>query len=155
MIKFKFSIPDPVLQNILNARKTGFEAFKSDPRNADLDDLTMRIAYDFEKAPWTTNKEMVTSCGVSVPHPDDVDDAILASVIDMIRRCLADAWRVHLIKTDHLTDRELYDRLYNYTLVERVRQGDPTDNRVREFVDLSEGEPALPKVADRDRHYAV
>jgi hypothetical protein len=155
MTKIKFAIPDPVLENILNARKTGFEAFKNNPRNADLCPLTLRIAYECERAPLTTNKEQVQSCGLAVPDPLELDIEELPAVLDRIIRCLADAWRVHIVNTDHLTDEELYDRLYNCTLVEPIRQGDPTDTRIREFVDLTNGEPNLPKVADRDRHYAV
>lgn len=133
---FKYCIPDPVLQNILNARKTGFEEFAKDPRNANLDPMSMYMAYDFERAPITSNKEQLESCGVSVPHPNDIDDAIIGSVIHEIRQCLAQAWNVWIINTDHLYDFDLYRRLYREILPEKIRQHDPTNKNVREIIDI-------------------
>ena len=72
-----------------------------------------------EEGPTTTNFEQLIARGVELPEPDTIpDDRINSKLWDVIR-ALADI-RVFLDYTDHLSDRELYHRLWHRVLNQEV-----------------------------------
>jgi hypothetical protein len=73
------------------------------------------IAY--ETAPHTTHFDQLTRAGIDLPPPETLDDAALADKLWEIIRGLADIG-TFLSSTDHLSDRELYDLLWNDLLRE-------------------------------------
>lgn len=105
------------------------------------DPFVAGIIYDTELAPLTTNAKMLELVGV---NPDtrhaDLSDGAVATRVSEIAEGLA-VWAIYLVNTDHLTDRELLDRL-DGVLSDRVRLVVP-DN-LSEFVDLSPKEPTPP-----------
>ncbi len=124
------------------------------------------VVYDFEQAPSTTNRKQLAELGVVVAASETVDDAVLAERINAIVLGLA-RMHVYLIHTDHLSDRQLYERLDREVLDEEVPDT-PAICGAQEWIDLctgvddeeaelfgkhylsaGEGEP-LP--FDRDRH---
>jgi hypothetical protein len=86
---------------------------------------------EFERAPWTSEFELLSRDGVELPDPLEADDATVterlwAAVHAMARR------RTYLSNTDHLSDRELYTLLWEEIWHERTKDvphvtGDPDD----------------------------
>ena len=71
----------------------------------------------YERAPKTSNFEQLLARGVELPPPDRLGDAEVHAKLWEVIRGLADL-RVYLSHTDHLSDRELYDRLWSELLRE-------------------------------------
>lgn len=69
----------------------------------------------FEEGPTTTNFEQLTAAGILLPDPDAVPDSDLRTKLWEVIAGLA-ALRVFLDQTDHLSDRELYAKLWHETL---------------------------------------
>ena len=109
-------------------------------------DFVAGVIYDSECAPNTTNAKMLAMIGVDpdTRHADLSDGAVatrLRTIIDGLS-----VWGIYLISTDHLTDRELLDRLRRI-LSDEVRLTTP--DSMAEFIDLSVGAPK-PPVTNRD-----
>ncbi|MFO0826957.1 MAG: hypothetical protein U0572_02320 [Phycisphaerales bacterium] len=92
------------------------------------------MVYDFEMAPVTTNRKQLGEIGVEVPASaslaDDEVSLKLRELIDALARL-----HVYLLHTNHLSDRQLYERLEREILDEEVRDL-PADGVAREFIDL-------------------
>jgi hypothetical protein len=69
----------------------------------------------WETAPQTTHLEQLTKAGMELPAPEAMDDATLSAKLKELIECLAEI-RVFLECTDHLSDRELYTRLWSECL---------------------------------------
>lgn len=69
----------------------------------------------FEEGPTTTNFQQLVDRGVVLPPPDDIAEADIKTKLWEVLSGLA-GLRVYLDHTDHLTDRELYAKLWNDTL---------------------------------------
>jgi len=74
----------------------------------------------FETAPISTQFEQLTKDGCELPPPDSLDDAALHAKLWEIANALAER-DVYLERTDHLSDRELYEHLWHESLREEVR----------------------------------
>lgn len=73
---------------------------------------------DYEKAPLTSDLEQLQRMGIELPEPRAMDEAQMAAKLDEVIRALA-AVGSYLYSTDHLSDRELYARLYQDVLREQ------------------------------------
>jgi hypothetical protein len=92
---------------------------------------------DYEVAPVTTDFELLARAGVDLPPPDSLPDADLTAKVWEVIRQLA-ARRVFLERTNHLSDRELYARLWHKTL--REEHPDlPVDESNAWHIDLAGG----------------
>ena len=69
----------------------------------------------FEEGPTTTNFEQLKTAGVQLPEPDAVAEEDLRTKLWEVIAGLA-ILRVFLDQTDHLSDRELYAKLWHETL---------------------------------------
>lgn len=69
----------------------------------------------FEEGPTTTNFEQLTAAGVQLPEPDSIPDADIRTKVWEVLAGLTKL-RVYLDHTDHLSDRELYAKLWHDTL---------------------------------------
>lgn len=73
----------------------------------------------FEDGPTTTNFQQLLEAGIELPEPDSIEDGLLSTTVWHVIGGLAKL-RVFLHETDHLSDRELYRRLWLHTLREPV-----------------------------------
>jgi len=109
------------------------------------DRMYWTIVHDFERAEWTTNLQQLEEIGIHPPAPGEVGDTELSLVLWELIDALADLG-ISLLHTDHLTDRELYERLMLHVLREPVRDL-PPDASVHEYIDLS---PLLKRATPDD-----
>jgi hypothetical protein len=87
-------------------------------RSADYEDFAERMRA-LEDGPFTTNFNQLIDAGVELPAPETLDDEHLHRTLWSVIRALADMG-VFLEHTDHLSDRQLYSRLWRDTLREEV-----------------------------------
>ena len=73
----------------------------------------------YERAPWTTHFDQLMAAGVALPSPEEMDDAQLRAKLHEVIEKLA-ARRIFLESTDHMSDRQLYTRLWSETLREQT-----------------------------------
>jgi hypothetical protein len=79
----------------------------------------------FEEGPTTTNFQQLVDKGVALPRPDEIADADVRSKVWEVLNGLA-GLRVYLDHTDHLSERELYSKLWN----EVLREGVPAIDKI-------------------------
>lgn len=112
------------------------------------------LVYDLELAPIATNRAQLLEIGVDAPPVCSISDAAVSTHLHRLIQALAEL-QTYLVHTDHLTDRELYERLVGTILDEPVREISPGSGG-REFIDLSGGldAHAVPRTpcVDRDRN---
>lgn len=115
------------------------------------DRMFWTMVYDFERAPWTTNRKQLAELGVEVAPLGDLGteevEGRLRKVIEGLGRL-----NVFLLHTDHLGDVELYRRLSEEILDEEIRDV-PVCPGVREYIDLI-GSGAGSEQEIYLRHYA-
>ena len=119
-------------------REAGIDALVAHARaegSAMIDRMYWTIVYDLERAPTTSNRAQLRVLGIEVPPATLVEDEALPSLIAEIASGLA-RWGVYLQCTDHLTDRELYDRLESRVLDEQVAEL-PPDSGASEHIDFA------------------
>ena len=115
------------------------------------DRMFWTMVYDFERAPWTTNRRQLAEWGLEVVPIDGLSSEEVPRRLREIIEGLA-RLHIYLLHTDHLDDVELYRRLSEEILDEEVRDI-PVCPGVREYIDLVGGGP----YGDHDtylRHYA-
>ncbi|MCX7095226.1 MAG: hypothetical protein NTY50_17485 [Methylobacter sp.] len=91
--------------------------FESEQQSSALQKQFMEHVAAFEDAEWTTNFDQLAQGGMTLPAPDDLDDAQLNAKLWEVIRGLA-MLRTFLYNTDHLSDRELYEELWHQVLRE-------------------------------------
>ena len=100
------------------------------------DEMTATLHYDFQSAPLTTNYDMLQSAGVLLVSPEDIiaTGASFTFHLNHLIHSLA-ALNVFLSRTNHLTDEQLYTKLWEGPLKDEVRFLPPSEG-VSEYIDL-------------------
>ncbi len=101
------------------------------------DRMYWTLVWDLEMAPITTNAAQLAEIGYQPEPSHDVGDAELPSALRSLVRHLA-LIGVYIMRTEHLTDRELYVQLTTGILHEPIRDLPPSPDVV-EWIDLSLG----------------
>jgi hypothetical protein len=89
----------------------------------------------YEQAPLTTHFRLLEEAGVNLPPPESLDKRGLSQALRGVIEGLA-RLRVFLDQTDHLSDRELYARLWGDALREEVPDL-PLDESAAWHIDLA------------------
>ena len=74
---------------------------------------------DSEKEPWTSPFEQLTRAGFALPEPAGLDDGQVSALLKDLFARLAEI-RTYVTSTDHLSDRQLYERLWGDVLREAM-----------------------------------
>lgn len=98
-----------------------------DDCSSETEEAFWKQLVDYEAAPWTTHFHQLEMAGVSLPHPDSLNDQELATKLWEVIHKLA-LLRVFIEQTDHLSDRELYRHLWTDSLREETKALPPVAN---------------------------
>ena len=104
------------------------------------------LHYDFNLAPETTNRKQLLDIGIKMPNIDKVPEDTLPDLLRIVTEGLA-MYGIFLLHTNHLTDAEFYQRLYQI-VDEKVKEVVGGDAGMHEYVDLVGGSPE-----NRDKFY--
>jgi hypothetical protein len=106
-----------------------------DRGDADTDRTYWTMVHDFEMAPPTSGRAMLLEQGIVPLPPQEMPaDADLHDELWTVIEALASAG-VYLLHTDHLTDRDLYARLY-YRILDEPTRCLPSEAGAAEFIDV-------------------
>lgn len=93
------------------------------------------MIHDFEMAPSTNGRTMLLEAGiVPIPPQDLAEDAHVHEALWTVIEGLA-ASRVYLLNTDHLSDRQLYERLF-YKILDEETHCLPPGSIACEYIDV-------------------
>ncbi|MCP4346690.1 MAG: hypothetical protein GY795_14330 [Desulfobacterales bacterium] len=90
---------------------------ESDDCPMELQEKFWEYVLDFEKKEYSCLFDVLTNGGLVLPPPDELDDEQLTEKLWELIQAMA-LLRFFLYSTDHLSDRELYEHLWNESLSE-------------------------------------
>ena len=106
-------------------KQRAYEISGGEMVSGELSDTPLEVQLQFwenvvaiEEAPGHRPFDILIESGLSLPSPDELDDAQLTAKLWKLIGAL-DLLGVYLERTDHLSDRELYSHLWNNSLREQ------------------------------------
>jgi hypothetical protein len=100
-------------------KRLGGSAMSTEDMPADLEEEFLRHVLEYETAEPISLFSMLENSGLELPAPDDLSDDDLTPKLNETVATMA-SLGVYLLHTDHLSDRELYQYLYNEGLCEEA-----------------------------------
>ena len=91
--------------------------FESEEMSQELRQQFWDSVVAFEKTEWITSFDLLVQGGMELPAPEELADSQLTAKLWEVIRGLA-MLRMFLYNTDHLSDRELYEKLWHEVLRE-------------------------------------
>jgi hypothetical protein len=91
--------------------------FESEEMSQELREQFWDSVVAFEKTEWITSFDLLVQGGMELPAPEELADSQLTAKLWEVIRGLA-MLRMFLYNTDHLSDRELYEKLWHEVLRE-------------------------------------
>jgi hypothetical protein len=120
-------MPDPDLDGLnqeeriaklrVELEKLGGTTTTLESMPADMEEEFLRHVLEYESAEPITLFRLLENAGVQIPLPTDLDDVALSTKLIEITEKLG-ALGAYLLHTNHLSDRALYEYLYNEGLRE-------------------------------------
>ncbi|MGR9013416.1 MAG: hypothetical protein ACU83U_07210 [Gammaproteobacteria bacterium] len=129
-------------------------SFESENMSTELQEQFMMHVAAFEGAEWVTSFDQLVQSGIELPAPDELNDSQLSAKLWEVIRGLA-MLRTFLYSTDHLSDRELYEKLW-YEVLREESPDMPINDNTACHIDLvgngdeQENELYLRYYADED-----
>jgi hypothetical protein len=111
------------LRRELEKRLGGAPLYESLPPEfdtADFEETLLRQMLDYETSEPIAPFTLLQNAGVTISDPEQLDDTALAAKLNELLHQLA-SLGIYLQRTNHLSDRELYDFLYNDELRNETR----------------------------------
>jgi len=93
-------------------KKLGGSAMSIEDMPADLEEEFLRHVLEYETAEPISLYSMLENSGLELPIPDELSDDYLISKLRETIETMS-SLGVYLLHTDHLSDRELYEYLFN------------------------------------------
>src|SRR5690349_15257969 len=92
-----------------------FDSLPEEFDTADVEETLLRQTLEFITSEPIAPLTMLQNAGVTISDPEQLDDtALTANLHDLIHQLASIG--IYLQRTNHLSDRELYEHLYNYEL---------------------------------------
>jgi hypothetical protein len=88
----------------------------------DIAEQFWKHVLEFENAPESPHFQQLTERGIDLPPPSDLNDEQLHDKLWEVMRALAEM-NTYVMATNHLSDRELYERLWSDVLHESTYPG--------------------------------
>ena len=99
--------------------KLGGNTMSLESMPADMEEEFLRHVLEYESAEPISLLQLLTNSGLEVPAPNELDDETLAGKLKEVIDRMA-SLGAYLIHTNHLSDRALYEYLYNDGLREEA-----------------------------------
>lgn len=112
----QFKIPTEYIDTLKKDRQANIDRLMK----GGADKFYATMVYDFEQAPISTNRDMLSKCGIEIPNEDLVTDEQAERIIHKVRTCLLEVWHINFERTDHMDPRSLY-RKFVEIIDEQVR----------------------------------
>jgi hypothetical protein len=96
------------------------KAGEIEPTPPEIEEEFWKQVVEYEEAPWTTHFQQLERAGVSMPAPETLNDQEVTAKLWEVINKLAQM-RIFLDDTDHLSDRELYTKLWGDLLREETK----------------------------------
>lgn len=91
----------------------------SDDCPPEIEEEFLKGVFEYESAPVSCQFDVLLQSGMQLPAPESLDDATLHTKLWEIFHALAQR-DVYVERTDHLSDRQLYEHLWHDSLREQV-----------------------------------
>ena len=99
--------------------KLGSNTSKLESMPADVEEEFLRHVLEYETAEPISLLRLLANSGLEVPAPETLDEDVLKIKLKELIERMA-SMGAYLIRTNHLSDRELYEYLYNEALREET-----------------------------------
>lgn len=106
-----------------------------DPKLREIREAFWEHVVKVEEGGWVSSRQQLQAAGVALPSPEELTDEQLAAKLQEIIDRMA-ALRTYLYSTNHLSDRELYTRLWEDVLNDEVPEAIASSTDGHHIIDM-------------------